>query len=177
MQYELLYIVSATFADDDVGTVESVVRALLEKNGASVVSTKRLGKLRFAYPIKKSRYGNYVLIRFESEPSAVAKIEESLRIANDVVRHLILRADEAGEEKFDLVQFTEVNIEAKDEQPRRRREHAPADEQAKKADEIKSGVAALEGGAEASAEKEAPAAAISDEELDKKLAAALEDNA
>ena len=33
MQYELLNIVSATFADDDVGTVEAVVRALLEENG------------------------------------------------------------------------------------------------------------------------------------------------
>ena len=41
-QYELLYIVSATFADDDVGTVEAVVRALLEKNGATLTTTKRL---------------------------------------------------------------------------------------------------------------------------------------
>ncbi len=175
MQYELLYIISATFADDDVGTVEAVVRALLEKNGATLTTTKRLGKFRFAYPIKKARYGHYVLVRFESEPSVVAKIEEGLRITSDVVRHLILRADEAGEETFDMVQFTEVNIEAKDDQ-RRRREKPATDDPAKKTDEIKSGVAVLEEGKEATAEKEAPAAAISDEELDKKLAAALEEN-
>ena len=124
----------------------------LRKNGATLTTTKRLGKFRFAYPIKKSRYGHYVLVRFESEPSVVAKIEEGLRITNDVVRHMILRADEAGEETFDMVQFTEVNIEAKDEQ-RRRRERPASDEQAKKTDEIKSGVAVLEEGVEASTVK------------------------
>lgn len=174
MLYELLYIVSASFTDEDVGRIEGVVKSLLEKQGARITLTKRLGKFRFAFPIKKARHGHYVLAYVEAEPSAIAKIDEALRMSNDVLRHLILRADEAGGERFDLVQFTEVNVDMKDERPRRKREEASADSKSKAAEDIKSGVAAIES-AEAGAEKkEAVAAPLSDEELDKRLAAALE---
>ena len=51
-------------------------------------------------------------------------------------------ADEAGGEKFDLVQFTEVNLDVKDEERKsRRRDEKPGDD--RKAD-IASGVAVLE---------------------------------
>lgn len=171
MQYELLYIVPTTFTDEDVGTVEGNVKALLEKHGASVTDTKRLGKFRFAYPLKKQRHGHYVLVQIETEPKTVAKIDESLRISNEVLRHLILRADEAGGEKFDLVQFAEVNTDLKDDRPRRRRDEKPADEK-KVEEETKAGVAAIE-----SKEEKAPEKALSEEELDKKLNAALEGDA
>jgi small subunit ribosomal protein S6 len=169
MQYELLYIVPTTFTDEDVGTVEGNVKALLEKHGASVTDTARLGKIRFAYPIKKNRHGHYILVNFETEPKNVAKIDESLRISNEVLRHLILRADEAGG-KFDIVQFTEVNVDMKDDRPRRKRDEKPAEDKTKTTEELKSGVAAIE----SKGEKPVDAPALSDEELDKKLNAALE---
>jgi ribosomal protein S6 len=173
MLYELLYIVSATFTDDDIGKVEATVKAFLEKYGASVVETKRLGKFRFAYPIKKSRHGHYILVMLQAEPSQVAKLDEALRISHEVLRHLILRADETGGSKFDLVQFTEVSTDAKEEQQRRRRdkEQPPSEsEKVKSGDEIKSGVEVLEQGSEVEKEK---APAFSAEELEKKLEDAL----
>jgi len=171
-QYELLYIIPATFTDEDVGRIEGTVKALLEKHGATVDSMNRLGKFRFAYPIKDVRHGHYVLVRFTSEGSAVKDIDMALRISSEVLRHLVLRADEAGGEKFDLVQFTEVNIDSKDaDRPRRRREgDAKVD--------LKSGVAALEGKTEEAGEKkDEPAKEISAEELDKKIDSAIADNA
>ncbi|MCI0479408.1 30S ribosomal protein S6 [Candidatus Uhrbacteria bacterium] len=174
MQYELLYIVSSSYTDEDVGKVEGNVKALIEKVGARLVEAKRLGKFKFAYPIRKQRHGHYVLAYVEMEPAAVAKLDEALRMSNDVLRHLILRADEAGGDKFDLVQFTEVNLDLKDDRPRRRREEATPDDKAKAAEDIKSGVAAIES-TEAGVEKPAEEKpALSDEELDKKLAEALE---
>ena len=174
MLYELLYIVSASYTDDDVGRIEGAVKALLEKNGARITETKRLGKFRFAYPIKKAHHGHYVLAYIEADPSAVAKIDEALRMSNDVLRHIILRADEAGGEKFDLVQFTEVNVDMKDDRPRRKREEAPVESKTQAAEEIKSGVAAIESAEGGAEKKEAVAAPLSDEELEKKLAQALE---
>lgn len=169
MQYELMYIVPTTFTDEEVGKIEGNVKALLEKQGATVTETTRLGKFRFAYPIKKQRHGSYVLVNFETEPKSVAKIDELLRISNEVLRHLILRADEAGGNKFEIVQFTEVNTDMKEDRPRRRREEKSEDGVAK-TDDAK-GAADGEKSAEAKAE-DAPK--LSDEELDKKLSAALE---
>lgn len=169
-RYELLYIIPATLTDEDVGTAENAVKAVLEKNNATIESVNRLGKFRLAYPIKKVRHGHYVLVYFTCERSVVSKIDQTLRITPEVLRHLTLRADEAGGEKFDLVQFTEVNVEAaKEAKDARRKEKSE-----KSGEEIKSGVAAIEG--EDKPDEDKPAS-ISDEEIDKKIDAALQENA
>jgi len=173
-EYELLYIISASFTDDEMGAVEGRVKALLEKYGATVNVVTRLGKFRFAYPIKHQRHGHYVLARFSADTQAMRQIDEALRISTDVLRHLVVLADEAGGEKFDLVQFAEVNIDARAEaRDDRRRRDERGDDKAKA--EIKSGVAALEGGLkEEAAKPAAPAeASLSDEELEKKIDTAL----
>jgi small subunit ribosomal protein S6 len=122
-RYELLYIIPTSFTDEETGPVETKVAGLVSKYGGTVESTTRLGKLRFAYAIQDQRHGHYVLVMFTAEPQAVAKIEENLRITPEVLRHMILSAEEAGsDQKYDLVQFTEVNVDAKDDRPRRRAE-------------------------------------------------------
>lgn len=175
MQYELMYIVPSSVMDDDVANVEAAVKAVLEKHGASIKEAKRLGKFRFAYPIKKERHGNYMLVQLEIDPLSVQAMDRELRITPNVLRHLILRADEAAG-PYTLVQFAEVNIDAKEDRPRRRREEIEKDH-TKVSEEIKSGVAVLEAKDEAKAPVTEKVDALSDAELDKKLAAALEGDA
>lgn len=177
-QYELLYIIPATFTDDDVGGIETNVKALLEKYGAAIDSTERLGKFKFAYPIKKVRHGHYIQVRFTADGPALRKIDEALRISQEVLRHLILRADEVGSDKYELIQFTEVNLDNKEPEDKSRRRvaegEAPKDD---RKTEISSGVAVLEGAdKEVAAKEEAPAQTITAEELDKKIDSALQDN-
>ncbi len=120
-RYELLYIIPTTFTDDEAGEIETRVSGLISKVGAVADSTTRLGKLRFAYPVKDQRHGYYVQVMLTAEPSAVAKLDMQLRITPEVLRHLILSAEEAGSEsKYELVQFAEVDINAKEDRPRRR---------------------------------------------------------
>jgi hypothetical protein len=64
----------------------------------------------------------------------------------------------------------------KDDRPRRRREEKSGEEKAKSTEELKTGVAAIEGKEEKS-EVAPTEVALSDEELDKKLNAALEGDA
>lgn len=158
-RYELLYIIPTTFTDEEAGEVETRVSGLISKVGASVESTTRMGKLRFAYPIKDQRHGYYVQVVVSAEPSAVAKLDMQLRINPEVLRHLILSAEEAGSEtKFELVQFAEVDINAKEDRPRRR----PTTEA--KEGEVKEGEAKPEGAKEESKETEAKPEASKPEE-------------
>lgn len=174
--YELLYIVPTSLTEDEAGTVEQAVGGMLAKTNATVQSTKRLGKLQFAYPIKGQHHGYYVLVRFQAETASVAELNELLRLSPDkVLRHLILRADEAGDEKFDLVQFQPVNVEDRGD---RRRAAAGREKRAEKptADDAKAqkeGVAVLEGGS-STGEAAAP---ISAEDLEKKIDEALDEKA
>jgi small subunit ribosomal protein S6 len=120
-RYELLYIIPTTFTDEEAGEVETRVSGLIEKAGITAESTTRLGKLRFAYPIKDQRHGYYVMVMLNADPSTVAKLDGQLRITPEVLRYMIVSADEAGSEaKYELVQFTEVNVEDKDTRSRRR---------------------------------------------------------
>jgi small subunit ribosomal protein S6 len=123
-RYELLYIIPTTFTDEEAGEVETRVSGLISKVGATVDSTTRMGKIRFAYPIQDQRHGYYVQVMVSAEPSAVAKLDMQLRINPEVLRHMILSAEEAGSEaKFELVQFAEVDVNAKEDRPRRRPEN------------------------------------------------------
>ena len=166
-----MYIIPATFTDEDLSGIEANVQAIFDKYGGVIESTTRLGKFRFAYPIKAVRHGHYIMVRWSGDGAIVNKIDEALRISPEVLRHLILRADEAGGDKFDLVQFTEVNLDAKESSDDRGRRGKSDERKA----EIKSGVAALEGEKDetvVAAEKE-----LSPEELEKKIDTALQDNA
>lgn len=168
MQYELMYIVPTSFTDEDVGKIEGNIKALLEKHGAKIIEAQRLGKFKFAYPIKKQRHGHYMLVQLEVEPANLAKLDEGLRISNEVLRHMILKADEAGGNKFDIVQFTEVNVDLKEDRPRRKRDEKDEKEKTDEATKTE------EVAAETKADVVPAVAALSDDELDKKLTAALE---
>jgi ribosomal protein S6 len=175
-EYELMYIVPTSFTEEELGTIESHVAELIAKHGGTLARTSRLGKLRFAYPIHHERFGHYVLARFSSERPAVAAIEAGLRLnQKEILRHLILDAAEVGDGKYNLVQFQEVTVEGGD---RRRRLPPKGDirpeDKAREEKEMKEGVAALEEGKKA---PESDIEALSAEDLEKKIDAALEEKA
>ncbi|MFA6429421.1 MAG: 30S ribosomal protein S6 [Patescibacteria group bacterium] len=174
-RYELLYILPTTLTDDEVGGTETKINALLTKLGATIESTKRLGKFKLAYAINRQRHGHYVLVHFTAERTAMAKIDEILRITSDIVRHLILRADEAGDQKYNLVQFTEVVVEnTRDERRRREKQQEREDKEgAAKAEEKAGEVKEGEKKEEAPVVEAPKTDALSAEELELKIDKAL----
>lgn len=165
-RYELLYIIPATVVETEVGDVETKISTLITKYGATVELTKRLGKLHLAYQIEKQRYGYYVAVVFTAEKGSVAKIEENLRISNDILRHMITASEQSVEDqKFDLVQFTEINVE--EERARRREKAESKDGETKEGDKDekpKSDDKASEAGAEDAEKKTEAVAAVDAEE-------------
>lgn len=49
-----------------------------------------LGEKKFAYPIKGTQKGDYVLVEFESD-AVSGELEAKTRIHDDVLRHLLIR--------------------------------------------------------------------------------------
>jgi small subunit ribosomal protein S6 len=94
MIYEILYIVPSKFSDSEIDGVTKTVDGLFAKHGAKAVKTENLGKLKFAYPIKKFTHGTYVLTYVESEGTAVSAIDLELKLASEVLRHVIVKREE-----------------------------------------------------------------------------------
>lgn len=77
----------------DLSKAEDRVTKIFVGNGGKVVSTDNWGKRKLAYPIKKQEHAVYVFYTVECEGEAVAKIEATLNITDEVIRFLITKPD------------------------------------------------------------------------------------
>ena len=75
--------------------VKSITESIAKVGGQVHGKPDWWGKRQFAYPIDKKEYGYYVVINLVAAPSALDEVERSFRIADDVVRHKLLRLPDA----------------------------------------------------------------------------------
>lgn len=122
-KYELALVVNAKIDDEARGAVVDNAKALIERFGGKVGETEEWGKRKLAYEIQKMNEGYYYFIQFEAEAGAPAELESRMRIADNVLRYLIVKKDEKDD--FKVSQDKEPAAEAKKE------EAAPAEEAAK----------------------------------------------
>ena len=92
--YELVLILNPEIADENVGAVNERVGQWVSAGGGEVVSTNPWGRRRLAYPIREQREGNYIVTQLRIAPKATAELERNLRLADDILRHLLIRLEE-----------------------------------------------------------------------------------
>ncbi|MEI6596620.1 MAG: 30S ribosomal protein S6 [bacterium] len=88
--YELLYIVSNKFSEDEVKPIIEKVNSLIVNNQGEITLTEDLGKKRLSYPIKGFRYGYYLLVEFYMVGESLINVDRALRMMNEVLRHQII---------------------------------------------------------------------------------------
>lgn len=98
--YEVVVIFDASLEEEVIRPVLERATAPITKGGATV-TTDRWGKRRFAYEMKHRWEGNYVLLAFSAEPAAVAELDRVLYLADEVMRHKVMRLPDrvAGRER------------------------------------------------------------------------------
>jgi small subunit ribosomal protein S6 len=98
--YEVVVIFDATLEEEAIRPVLDRATAPITRDGAQV-TTDRWGKRRFAYELKHRWEGVYVLLAFNAEPAAVAELDRVLYLADEVLRHKVIRIPEkvAGRER------------------------------------------------------------------------------
>ena len=93
-KYELAVVLNAKLEEDDKTASLDKVKALIERFGGQITNVDDWGKKRLAYEIQKMNEGFYYFIQFDAEANAPAEIESRIRIMDNVIRYLIVRADE-----------------------------------------------------------------------------------
>ncbi len=92
--YELTMIVPSDVADDDVPAVIQTVTGWIEAGAGKVNEVNVWGRKHLAYPIADFREGTYVLVRTALEQPAIPELERELKLSNQVIRYLLIRAGE-----------------------------------------------------------------------------------
>lgn len=93
MKYELLYVLSAHYTDAELPQAQGKVSAALAGIGAQISRHNHAGKLKIAYPIKKTRYGHYFLAAFDAETARMKELTNRLRLTPEVIRFQVVRPE------------------------------------------------------------------------------------
>ena len=89
--YELMVIFDSGLDDLAIDEQVKSVAAQIAARGANVASTDRWGRRRFAYEIDHRTEGVYVVWQLTADGADLEGLERSLRLADEVVRHKIVR--------------------------------------------------------------------------------------
>jgi small subunit ribosomal protein S6 len=99
--YEVMIILDAALEEDAIRAQIDKAQTIIRNNGGDPTRVDRWGKRRFAYEVKHQWEGYYVLIEATAEPIAMSELDRALHLADEVVRHKVIRLPEgvAGQAK------------------------------------------------------------------------------
>ena len=92
--YEILYIVRPDLDEEQLDEAVKKVTGLIETLGGRHQRTNVWGRRRLAYEVDRHHEGYYVLTDFAIEPARVPEMEATLKISDNVFRHLVVRKPE-----------------------------------------------------------------------------------
>jgi len=99
--YEAMFLVDSAKAAADWEGINKVIRGLLEKADAEIVSIKKWDERKLAYDIQGKSRGTYILCYFRAGGEKIALIERAVQLSEQVMRVLILCADHLTQEDID----------------------------------------------------------------------------
>ncbi len=101
--YELMVIIDAELDDEVIDATVKRIAGLLDQRGATVKREDRWGRRRFAYEINHKHEGYYVLWEFVGG-SDLDQLERALRLADETVRHKVVRLPDREAARRGLVE-------------------------------------------------------------------------
>ena len=95
--YENVFIARQDISGAQVDALADTFTQLVVDNGGEVKKREYWGLRNLTYRMRKNRKGHYVLLNLLAPPAAVAELERTMRINEDVIRYLTIRVDELEE--------------------------------------------------------------------------------
>jgi small subunit ribosomal protein S6 len=93
--YEVMIILDADLDEETIrANVERWLQSL-EARGADRGYVDFWGTRRFAYEVNHRKEGYYVVFQARSEPPAMDELHRALSLADEVIRHKVLRVPES----------------------------------------------------------------------------------
>jgi small subunit ribosomal protein S6 len=135
-RYELMLVLRPDVPDDRSQAVIDRTTRQITAAGGQITKVAPWGRRRLAYPIDRYREGSYHIVLFHAPGDALAELEHSLLITEEVLRHLVTRDErpvkvsrrEGDEVEGDEVDDTDLPSGLDDEEEEDTRERIGEDE-------------------------------------------------
>ena len=92
--YEVMIIIDADLDEETIRAAVERWLQLIESRGAERGHVDFWGKRRLAYEVKRKADGYYVVFQAKAEPQAMDELHRVLSLADEVIRHKVLRIPE-----------------------------------------------------------------------------------
>lgn len=89
--YELLYIVSIKYIEDELQRVRDAVSKVITENEGTITLDEVMGKQRLAYPIKNVHQGTYVVIEMDAPGTILKEIDKNFKLMPEILRYLVVK--------------------------------------------------------------------------------------
>ena len=91
-KYELMYVTKSDATEEKRTQLLEKFKGIIQADG-QIDNVDEWGNRRLAYEINKVNEGYYVLIHFNASADVPKELDRNLKIADEVIRHLILRIE------------------------------------------------------------------------------------
>ena len=91
--YELGFILSPEVSEEQTRAILDRVEQVVANYNGEVVRVNQWGRRRLGYPIQHHRDGFYIFIDMILTPETVIELDRTLKVSEEVLRHLIKRRD------------------------------------------------------------------------------------
>lgn len=92
-KYELMYVLHPNTEETQREALLEKFKGIIEADG-TVDSVEEWGLRKLAYEIQKEKEGFYFLVNFQAGPDLNKELDRNLKIADEVIRHMIVRIEE-----------------------------------------------------------------------------------
>lgn len=92
-KYESVIIISPVVEEEGIKNLVKKFSDLINTDG-KIESVEEMGKRKLAYEVKKNTEGFYVLFNFEAKPELIAELERNYRIADEVIKFIVVRKED-----------------------------------------------------------------------------------
>ncbi len=92
--YDIVILVTPDVSEEDSTKLAADYKKILTDGGAEIVKDEPWGRRRLAFPILRKKEAYYHYVQVSAEPPIVAELERRLKLSDQILRHLAVRADE-----------------------------------------------------------------------------------
>jgi small subunit ribosomal protein S6 len=114
--YELMVIIKPDIGIDDIEKRLQEIKELITSKDGEIYFEDIWGVRDFAYRIKKYDRGYYVIYNFKCDGKHIREFETTLKLENEVLRHMIVSLPEGYQPKS----YLNLEEEAQEEQPEKK---------------------------------------------------------
>jgi small subunit ribosomal protein S6 len=91
--YEMMFILPPDLEEEAAKGTTETVRNYVASRGGEIKSLEPWGRRRLAFPIERYHEGVYHIARFSMSPEHALDLDRSLRLNEQVIRHMIVRVE------------------------------------------------------------------------------------